>query len=357
MRWIRHKLPWILGLLLLTGSLLGANHLARTGEGNGRDRGAVATGNRNHKNGSVVVQGIVAPINELTPLAPSVTGEVIEVLVRNEQTVKKGDPLLRLDPALALDTLQEADDGIAAAEAQVREAQTAVEKIKLERLGQKLKVDAKRREYEANKILLAAAEKKLNDGLSFGTKEEIDAKRQLLKAQEIGIEAEELILKIYDVSIPDYKVDQAKAGLNRAKTLRNKAQRGVDACVMKAPADGVIVRSYVGIGSKFGPQIQQPAFLFYTGGLTVRAEVDQEWASRVLEGQDAIVYDYSNSEQKWHGRVTFVANSFLPRRDTAMLPDVFQQNQDRVLEARITLDSGQPPPRLNQKVRIHIGAN
>jgi len=358
MRWIRHKMPWILGLLLLTGSLLGANRMMHNPRSDEGPRGRAASAQRNRANsastdqGGINCQGLVVPELELTPLAPSQMGEVVEVFVRNEQKVKKDERLLRLGDEPARFKLREAESGLMVAKAMLSEAKAAVEKVKLERLGQKLKVDAKRREYDARKIELADAERMHQAGV--GSDEKIQAARKMLEALDIAVQAEEIVLKIYDVSVPDYKVDQAAANVKLAETKRDEAQRMLDACVMKAPADGVIVRSYVGIGSKFGPQIQQPAFLFYSGGLTVRAEVDQEWASMVKEGQTARVVDYANSNQVWTGKVTFVANSFLPRRDAAMLPDVFQQNQERVLECRITLDPGQSMPRLNQKMRIYI---
>jgi multidrug resistance efflux pump len=348
-------MPWILGLLILIGSLLGANrimHNQRSGESTARGNGA-ASRNRNLSE-QVVFPGLIAPSNELTPLAPSVMGEVIAVYVRNEQKVKKGEPLLRLGADLANDKLREAESGVMLANGLLREAKATVEQKKMEKLAQELKVRAKRKEYESGKAKLADAER-LHKA-EMVSAEQLASARSLLEAQDIGVQAEELVLKMYDVAMPDYKVDQAEANLKLAEARRDEAQRGVDACVMKAPADGVIVRNYVGIGSKFGPQIQQPAFLFYTGELTVRGEVEQDFASRVHEGQEAKVEDYSNPNLVWKGRVTFVAESFLPRRDAAMLPDVFQQNQERVLECRITLDPGQPKPRLNQKVRIRINA-
>jgi hypothetical protein len=51
--------------------------------------------------------------------------------------------------------------------------------------------------------------------------------------------------------------------------------------------------------------------------------------------------------------VARIADSYLPRRTLTQEP--FQPNDVRTLEILVTLDPGQPQPRLNQRVRVTLG--
>ena len=109
------------------------------------------------------------------------------------------------------------------------------------------------------------------------------------------------------------EISQAKNGIKAAQLKEEEAQLGLDACILKAPADGVIMQSWVQPGSVFGDQAVKPAFLFYSGKLIVKAEVNQEWANRVAVGQRAEISDYTNNGQKWTGTVKTVGRGFLPK--------------------------------------------
>ena len=360
MQWIRYKLVWLFGLVLLTGSLLGANHYYNNGQRDGAAKKDPAPpadrpANRNATTG-VNCTGVVAPENALIPLAPSAMGEVTDVFVKDDQHVKKGDKLLQIDDRQAKARLAGAEAQVKAAEGLVQDAITAGELYKERLKGQGAKIAGKKSELEAQKIKLARAEELVK---SVGANaSEVEATKKLIEGLEYGIKAEESVLKAYEIEKPDSKLKQAKANLEAAESQRDQAKLGVEACQMTAPADGTIMKVSVGVGAKFGQQIQQPAFWFYTGGLTIKAYVEPDYVSRVAEGQTATVYEQASRKGKsWTGKVTSIASSFQPKREATAIPDLLQQGQEPVLECRITLDGGQPLPRLNQKVHVHISGN
>src|SRR5436305_14710995 len=99
-RWAR--LPWVLGLALLTASLLGAGHVLHPRPTDPPARGDRTAGDRNGGYGErlgVVCHGTVDIESGYMshPLMPVQAGEVTEVLVYEGQTVKKGDILLRVN--------------------------------------------------------------------------------------------------------------------------------------------------------------------------------------------------------------------------------------------------------------------
>jgi multidrug resistance efflux pump len=128
--------------------------------------------------------------------------------------------------------------------------------------------------------------------------------------------------------------------------------------VLRAPANGKIVRSFVTEGTTFGVQTRMPAFLLQPeGALIVRAEIDQEWASRVAAGQEASIQDDGNSNLRWKGKVTRVCDSFLPKRPNGSAPESLALSETKVLECIVSIDDVDPkaPPRVGQRVKVGIG--
>jgi multidrug resistance efflux pump len=359
MSWIRTKLFWIFGLLLLIGSLLGANYwwnAPRNGDPNGGGAPPAANANRNATTG-VVAPGTMEPENNAIALSSSAFGEVIKVFVKAEQQVKKGDRLLQIDDRQAKAILDQADAGVKNAESLVKDARTAFE-LYAERIkGQKEKIAGKRAEVQSHAVKLARAQDLVNKKVVTDTSD-VEAAKYLIEGLERGIKAEESVLKGFELDKPDNKLTQAEANLDAAKAKRDQAKLAFDACLMTAPEDGTILKVSVGVGAKIVPQIQQPPFWFYTGGLTIKAHVDQESANKVTLDQKVTVEEMVNVKPKtWTGKVTYIASSFQPKRDVTAIPDLFQQSQESVLECHITLDDGQPMPKLYQKVRVRIAGN
>lgn len=85
----------------------------------------------------------------------------------------------------------------------------------------------------------------------------------------------------------------------------------------------------------------------------IRAEVDQEFAGRVAVGQRAeIEDDTSRAGPKWHGRVVRVADWFAQRR--TVFPDAPSAQDVRTLQCVIEVESGTPPLRIGQRVRVKL---
>jgi membrane fusion protein (multidrug efflux system) len=360
MRWIRHtKLYLIGGVVLLTGSLLGAHYIQQprhNGDGPNREP-QPGNGQRSNSGRSSAVNcyGIMSPEGEIIALAPSIQGEVIQVFVQQDQKVKKGDKLLQLDDRQLQSKLNEAIAGVKTAEAMLTKAKIAMQTYDLIISAAEDLLTAKKKDKARAEVQLEQARKVANLDSKNSIANDIRAGELGIEGLEAAIQAQEKQVKITKMNRPESDVAMAEASLQRAKALRDQAQLGVDACLMTAPADGTITNSFVGVGSKFGGQVQKPAFLFYSGGLSVRAEVEQDYASRVKLGQAAEVTDFGNPNQRWRGTVTKVGGSFEAKRDTSGIPNLLETgNQERVLVCRITLESGDPLPILNQKVHVHI---
>jgi hypothetical protein len=103
-------------------------------------------------------------------------------------------------------------------------------------------------------------------------------------------------------------------------------------------------------------QSKQAAILFAPDGTRlVRAELDQEFAGRVHQGQPAVVEDDAASGQRWTGRVLRVADWYHSRR--TILKEPAPPLDVRTVECLIELDAGQAQPRLGQRVRVTISGS
>ena len=106
-------------------------------------------------------------------------------------------------------------------------------------------------------------------------------------------------------------------------------------------------------GEALGSNPQRPAMEFAPEGQRiVRAEVEQEFASRIRAGMKAKIYDYdASNEHVWKGEVVRVSDWISKRRSQVYEP--LQFNDVRTLEAIIKLDDDpQYPLRIGQRVRV-----
>jgi hypothetical protein len=101
------------------------------------------------------------------------------------------------------------------------------------------------------------------------------------------------------------------------------------------------------------PSAKQAAVLFCPAGPRfIRAEVEQEFASRVKVGQSVIIRDDGADPVVRQGRVASLSDWYTQRR--SILDEPLQTNDVRTLECLVTLDPGQPPLRIGQRVRVLI---
>jgi multidrug resistance efflux pump len=353
------KISWILALLLLIGCLLGAKHIM---DGSGGidfhlskreqpDKNP-ARNSSNQRYGPTSV-GVAIPDGDVVALGPNIPGEVVEVLVKSGDHVKKGQVLLRMDDRLARTNLTQAEGVVQSATAQVKVAQTALDTFPILRARQLTAIQSARKKWEMATIEVDNIKSQKDKGINYSQTSYANA----IKLQEqaaLGITNEEDKLKEIDFgkSTLENQVELARGNLKTADGKLSSAKLGLEYCELKAPADGTISDSYVAVGTKFGEQALRLAFKFYTGGLVVKADITQESASRVKQGQAVVVEDAAGGDQTWTGHVSKVDNKYTNKRDSGSIVGLPEQAQDPVLECRITLDTDKAPPLLNQKVRV-----
>jgi multidrug resistance efflux pump len=285
-------------------------------------------------------------------LLPAQPGRVSKVLVSEGQAVRAGQALVTLDDRLAGYRLNEAEAAVKGAGARVSQAREAAQQHTARLAQQREAVEAARSASAAARETLARKQQLVDAG-HLHAKDLAPFADGVQQTQSLEkIEGEKVReLTLHD---PETAVAQAEAELAGAAARAQQARHVVDECVLRAPGDGTVLRLLAAVGTSYdGAPGASPALYFCPDALRiVRAEVAQEYADRVAVGQAAVVHNDGAETPSWKGHVSRVSDWCTRRR--SMLLEPREQNDVRTLECLVTLDPGQPPLRIGQRVQVKL---
>jgi multidrug resistance efflux pump len=342
---------WMLGLAVLVLSVAGASWVLHARSGDGTQ--ALGTNDSLGTAGGetrVMCMGHVDAEPGVVSLYPLQPGRVAEVLVREDDVVKAGTVLFRLDDRLLKLQVQQAEADVKAAQAQLADAKKLPEGHELKMAQQRQAITAFQHRISAARHLLTRRQQVYDKKLA-GNVEEIGAATDAVKELEAGKSAEEAKLKELQLVDPVNQIARAEADLADKKARLEQAQYALDECAVRAPSDGKVLRLFLGQGDVLGPQPRQPALQFCPAGIRIiRVEIEQEFAGRVAKGQVASIQDDNSGSTVWKGKVIRVSDWFTHRR--SMLQEPLEMNDVRTLECIVEVDPNQPPLRIGQRVRV-----
>ena len=343
---------WFTGLAGLAASVAGLVWKA----GGSNDTGAAPP--------PVVEQGVVCFGHVdvkygVTSLLPLQTGRVAEVLVGENEAVKAGAVLLRLEDTLARERVNGASADLGAARAQLAQAREMA-------LRHKARVAQEEASLEAMRYRLAAAHQALEAKLvlsrvdavgKFCPNPVITQEACVLREQ---VEEAKALLRVQQEKLAELRLHDPAVGIRRAEedvkakeALLQQARENLKECAVVAPADGKVLRILAGPGDVLSAAANDTVVIFCPDvPRFVRAELEQEFAYRVAVGRPALIQDDSSAPGGWRGRVAAVSDWYTNRR--SVLKEPLQFNDVRTLECIIEVDPGQPLLRIGQRVRVTI---
>jgi len=273
-------------------------------------------------------EGRIEPLTGVIRVAVPVVGVIDEVLVKANDNVFAGEPLIRLadqefrarlaaaSAAVALrkrardkesvssqaKARRKAEDAVAEAEAAASEAQSLVDKVAVERRsgrGANADVDAAR-----------SGLKRAQDRL------------KILRGELRGIEA--------DAPLPTV----AEGQLNIARSELSVAQASLDRMTIRAPTGGTILQINAKAGELASPSNTQPLVLLgELSALRVRAEVDERDLGKIRVGQPVLVRPAALRGREIAGTVSFIA----PLVEAERTDGLSQRNKTDVAEVLVDL--------------------
>jgi multidrug resistance efflux pump len=287
-------------------------------------------------------------------LLPERAGRVVRVFVKERQTVSRDTPLVQLDDRLVKLQQKEAGLAVQAAQLQLTKAKDGIKQYQARRAQAEAALEAANSKVLAAQHALAHMEQLVKDELA--SQVEADVKRAQLNAAKALVKVEQnrlLELKAVD---PEIEVKLAQFQLNRGQTQLERARQERDEYLLQAPVGGLVLRVQAQEGDLVGPTSPRPAvWLAPEGAWIVRAEVSQEFAGQVCEGQAVQVEDEASTSLLAKGLIAEVSHWFLPRRQLSTLPT--SVNTGLTLECVIDLQEGHSQLRLGQRVRVRILAD
>ncbi|HWG45994.1 MAG TPA: biotin/lipoyl-binding protein [Gemmataceae bacterium] len=342
--WVR----WLLGGIVLTAGLAGA------GASFPKSSAGIAPADSTPVAEPVACFGHVDVKHGIASLSPSQPGRVVEVLAEENERVKAGTLLLRLDDTVPRLRIQEVEADLAVSRLQLAQAR----KLPQQHQARLAQMQAG---IEAVQNRLAAARHERDRKIDLHAKDllpqaELDIVGDQVKEAEALLRAEMEKQAELQLHEPAADLRRAEENVRASEARLHQALEALKECGLRAPSDGKVLRVLVGPGEMLGAQAKQPALLFCPDGARfIRAEVEQEFAHRVQVGEPATIRDESDDPCVWRGRVSLLSDWFTQRR--SVLQEPLQLNDVRTLECRILLEPGQPPLRIGQRVRVLIGTN
>jgi membrane fusion protein (multidrug efflux system) len=345
---------WFFGITILALSAAGTGWVLYTHAGDSAARPVEEpVANASPTPGSVVCFGHVDVEPGVIALYPVQPGRVTAVPVHEDESVKAGTILFRIDDRPAKFVVRRAQEDLKAAELQLAEARKLPQQ-------HALRIAQQQQAIVACQHRLAAAQHLLQHNRNLVKRElapaeEVEAGAEKVKELEAAEAAEKDKLRELELTDPSNQVERAEADMRAKQAHLDEARYAVDQCNVKAPMDGKVLRLLIGVGDVLGPQPRQPALQFCPAvPRIVRAEVDQEFAGRVAVGQLAAIQDDSNAGPSWRGKVVRVSDWYTHRR--SMLQEPLQFNDVRTLECIVQLDPSATTPRIGQRVRVTLEA-
>ena len=284
----------------------------------------------------VSASGRIEPVSEEVAVSAEMAGRVVELLVEEGESVKRGAILARLDAAehrarfdstVALKRQREAEllrlrNGARSQERREAlalrdEARAVVDNMKLE--------------YDRRKALFSTGDI---------AREEVErAERQLAVARaryDASIERHSLI----EATARAEDIARAEAELAVAAASVTAARIVLERTAIRAPLDGVVLRRYLRVGElvSSGPT-GQPVPIFTIADLSrlrVRAEIDELDVAKIALDQPAWITIDAYGKRQFNGRVARVGKVL--GRKTLRSDSPAEKNDTKILETLINLD-------------------
>jgi HlyD family secretion protein len=241
----------------------------------------------------VSASGTVQPVTEVK-IAPEVSGEIIELLIEEGDSVKRGNPLVKIRPDIWQSQLERAEASLSQQRANLEQSKSSL----LRAQATLVRTEA---EFKRNQKLFE--EKVISDADWQLAKQNFEVAKNDVHSAEQQVEASKFIIR------------SSQASLSEAQETFRKTS-------VLAPMDGVVSKlivkngeRVVGTATMTGTEMLRIADLHK---MEVRVDVNENDIVRVHLGDTAIidVDAYSTQAKEFKGIVTLIANTAKDKTST-----------------------------------------
>jgi HlyD family secretion protein len=307
-------------------------------------QGSASSDSAADKRWLAVAPGRVEPMSGLIRIVAPVVGIVDKVLVKANETVFAGQPLIQLGDREARAQLASVAAQVAMRK-RVRNKESAASGAAPRRKAEDALAEAETSLFEVQSLVdKTAADRRAGRGSSS----DLEAARSgLQRAQERLVQQTDELRRIAaDAPLPT----AAEGQLNVARSEIAVSRAALEKLTIRAPIDGTILQINAKPGEFLSPSTTPPAVLLgNTSALRVRAELDERDLEKIKLGQPVLVRPTALRGRELAGTVSFIAPLVEAGRYTG------QRNMTDVEVVEVLLDLSEPGPlAIGMKVDVYF---
>lgn len=297
--------------------------------------------------------GIIESTGRNVNLAPPIPGQIAEIFVKENDKVKAGDPIYRIDDSETTSKLASATAEIARAESALATAkadvvtQMAAEKSALANVEQ-LKAqlaDAEQIASSNEKIYRDGVLPYLTYNTSLKNRDAAAARLEQAQAQVAQARAQ--------ITSAEARVREAEAQLQLLRMRKNELEVTLKRLTVRAPQSGRILQVNIRVGEFVSSTPTIPPILFgETEKLQVRVDIDEVNASRIVPGRSALAHLKGDADKKIPLEFVRIDPYILPKK--SLTGDNTERVDVRVLQVIYRFDPPQFPVYVGQQVDVFI---
>ena len=271
----------------------------------------------------VAASGKVFPQTEVK-ISSDVSGEIVELLVEEGDSVKLGQLLAKIDPDAYQSQVERGVAGVNSSKAQLANTRSQIENFKAQKESTEAQLINSREIHKRNEALR-------KDGVI--SEADFESSLANVRALEANLRSAEANIKAAQESAESaaFQVKSAEASLKELRTALGRT-------TIYAPMEGVISKLNVEAGERVVGTIQMAGTemmrIANLNAMEVRVEVSENDIPRVSYGDIVEIEVDAYLDRKFRGRVTQIANSSTTTGTTAALTT----DQVTNFEVRINID-------------------
>jgi len=282
-------------------------------------------------------------------IAPRVAGQVISLDVTDNQFVRKGQPLIHIDPSQFKASRDSAEGALAMAKAQLESEQYGAEIARKNYPALLQQSQAQLAVAEAN-LYKATADNKRQKNLpkQATTQQEVDAAESAYRQAEAQVKlAQAQIIQNSPVpqriGVADSTVGQLKGQVEQAQAQLDQANLNLEWTVVRAPQDGWITKRNVEVGSYVTPG--QQIFSIVSPEVWITANFKETQLDRMRPGQPVKIEVDAYPHLDLHGHIDSIQLGS-GSKFTAFPPENATGNYVKIVQrvpVKIVIDEGLDP--------------
>ncbi|WP_366216991.1 HlyD family secretion protein [Mesorhizobium ciceri] len=234
-------------------------------------------------------------------IGAEISGRITDVAVTDNQSVKAGDVLLRIDDSDYQASLAEADAGVASAQAEIVDVGAQIE-------AQNAKIDAAQKQVAQAQAALefAKAEDKRNRELlakGTSTQQQAEQAASTLRQDQAALDSAgaNVAAAKSQVTVLQAQTKSAEAKLNQAKASQEQARTMLSRTIITAPVTGRATSITAAKGTYAQPG--QVLMMFVPDEVWVKANFKETQLDLMRPGQPVDIDIDAYPEKNFHGRV------------------------------------------------------